>query len=195
MSSQKLKTRNKILNATWQLMEESSHKITRMSDIAKEAGISRQALYLHFDSRVDLMIATVNYVDEVKGLAQRLEQFKTAKTGKDMLDALVDVWGNYMPEIYPIAKAMLSTKDNDVATKTAWMGCMSGLRSYCLQTIGVLKKEGILSNSWNKKEAVELLWTLISIHNWQQLTQDCGWSNRKYVKKMKVLVNTSLISE
>ena len=52
-----------------------------MGDIAKAAGISRQAVYLHFASRTELMIATTNYVDEVKGLNERLNRFKAATTG------------------------------------------------------------------------------------------------------------------
>ena len=65
-----------------------------MSAIAKQTGISRQALYLHFASRTELMIATTEYVDEVKGLYQRMETIRTATSGTGKLEAYVDVWGN-----------------------------------------------------------------------------------------------------
>jgi len=78
MSSKKTDTRTRILTATWHLMEQRRGQGVSMSDIAKAAGISRQALYLHFDSRTELMIATVHYVDEVKGLNERLEKFQEA---------------------------------------------------------------------------------------------------------------------
>ena len=48
MSSENLETREKIMRATWKLLEESGGSGVRMSDIAKAAGISRQAVYLHF---------------------------------------------------------------------------------------------------------------------------------------------------
>jgi len=85
-------------------------------------GISWQALYLHVDSRTELMVATVEYVDEVKGLNERLKQFKTATTGVELLEMFVDVWGNYIPDIYGLAKALLNTRETDEATVSAWNG-------------------------------------------------------------------------
>ncbi len=193
MSSKKVKTRKKILHANWKLLEISKGKDTKMADIAKAAGISRQAMYLHFDSRVELMIATVRYVDEVKDLDKRLEAFYSAKSGCEMLGALIKVWGNYIPEIYSIAKALLLTKDNDDATATAWMGCMSGLRGFCQQTITALASEKKLSTNWQIEEAIEILWTFISIHNWEQLTLECGWSNQKFIDKTTVMLRSILM--
>ncbi len=105
MSSDEIDTKTRILEATWQLLEQHHGQGVNMSDIARAAGISRQAVYLHFASRTDLMIATMNYVDEVKGLDERLNLFNSAKTGIELLEACVDVWGNYIPEIYGLAKA------------------------------------------------------------------------------------------
>ncbi len=194
MSSKKNQTRKKILQATWKMLEESNGQNTKMADIAKTAGISRQAMYLHFDSRIELMIATVKYVDEIKELNKRLELFNAAKTGVEMLNSLVEVWGNYIPEIYSIAKAMLLTKENDEATATAWMGCMSGLRSYCQQTIETIYKEKQLNHNWKIQEAVEILWTYISIHNWEQLTLECNWSNQKFIKNTQTLLHSILLT-
>lgn len=189
----KLETRNRILETTWHLMEQQRGQNVSMSRIAKQTGISRQALYLHFDSRIDLMIATVNYVDEVKGLKQRFERFNEAKTGEELLEACVEVWGNYIPEIFGLAKALLATHETDEATATAWKGCMSSLREFCQFTIDTLEQEGVLSAKWTSKEATEMFWALISIHNWEQLTVECGWSNEQYIAWMKELLKRTLL--
>ena len=89
---------------------------SRMSDIAEAAAISRQALYLHFSSRREVMIATIHYVDEVKGLNERLESFQAATTGIELLETCVEVWGNYIPEIYGLVKALLQTRETDEAS-------------------------------------------------------------------------------
>lgn len=174
-------------------MEERRGQGVSMSDIAKRAEISRQALYLHFDSRTELMLATVQYVDEVKGLSERLVQFESATTGVELLDACVDVWGNYIPEIYGLAKALMSTRDTDEATDAAWNSGMTCLREVCQTIIDTLVEEGNLANKWTADEAMELLFTLISIHNWEQLTIDSGWTNEQYVSKMKVLLRSTFI--
>lgn len=193
MSSNKNETRTNILNATWQLMEQRQGQGVSMSNIAKEAGVSRQALYLHFDSRVELMIATVQYVDDIKGLNERLKLFYDAKTGIELLEACVDVWGNHIPEIYGLAKALLKTRDTDRDINIAWNGCMSGLRDVCRKTIEELDKEGLLFSDWTQKEAIEMFWTIISIQNWEQLTIECKWTNEQYIHRIKMLLKRTFI--
>lgn len=195
MSSHEIDTRTKILNATWRLMEQHHGQGVRMIDIAKAAGISRQAVYLHFGSRTELMIATSQYVDEVKGLNERLKHLQAATTGVELLEACVDVWGNYIPEIYGLAKAMLRTRETDEATAAAWDNNMSCLRDLCREIIEALDHEGILAPEWSRSEAIEMLWTMLSFHNWEQLTIECGWSTTQYVDWMKTLLKRMFIDK
>lgn len=176
-------------------MEQRHGQGVSMSDIAKAVGISRQAVYLHFATRTELMIATTNYVDEVKGLNARLTQFQAATTGIELLEACVEVWGNYIPEIYGLAKALLTTRETDEATAAAWNGCMGGLREVCRETIEALDREGILAPAWSRKEAIEMFWTMISINNWEQLTVECGWSTSQYINRMTSLLKRSFVDE
>ena len=62
-------------------MEERSGRGVRMSDVAGMAGVSRQAVYDHFGSRADLMVATVRYGDTVLGLDERLSRYRVAIAG------------------------------------------------------------------------------------------------------------------
>ena len=193
MSSHEKNTRTRILEATWKLMEKRQGEGVRMSDIAKAAGISRQAIYLHFESRTELMIATTHYVDEVKGLNERFKVFEDAVSGLELLESSMDVWGNYIPEIYGLAKAFLSTRDTDEATAAAWRESMGCLRGACQQVIEALDREGQLAPEWSPEKAVEMYWTMISIYNWEQLTIECGWSNDQYIDHMKVLLKRTFL--
>ncbi len=194
MSRKKTNTRNKILAETWRLMEQNRGQGVMMSDIAKAAGISRQAVYLHFASRTELMIETINYVDEVKGLDNRIiDELQDAATGIERIKAFVNVWGNYIPEIYGLAKAMLLTRDTDEATAAAWDNSMGCLRDFCRETVGILDQEGVLAADWSQKEAAEMLYAMMSVQNWEQLTIECGWSNDKYIRHMKTLLMRTLI--
>jgi len=193
MTKSRKDTKNRILQASWALMEQRLGKVISMSAIAKEAGISRQAVYIHFESRTELMIATLNYVDEVKGLDERFNQFREAKTGLAQLDACVEVWGNYIPEIYSLAKALLVTRETDEAMAAAWNNSMGCLRAICQQTIQTLHTEGKLDSTWQQEQAVEMFWTMISIQNWEQLTVECGWTTEQYIDKTKLLLKKSLL--
>lgn len=195
MSSQRAETRNRILEATWHLMEKHHGAGISMAAIAKEAGVSRQALYLHFASRVELISATVHYVDEVKGLNERFKQFESAQSGLELLDACIDVWGNYIPEIYGIAKALLTSRDTDEAAALAWDDCMGCLRHACQQTIEALAQEQKLKAGWSTTAATDLFWTILSIQTWEQLTKDCGWSNAQYVEAMKRQARQTFVAD
>ena len=195
MSSKKTETKSRILHATWQLMESRHGLGVRMSDIAKEAGISRQALYLHFSTRKELMIATVHYVDEVKGLNERLKQFQAATTGVELLETCVDVWGNHLPEIYGLAKALLSTRDSDEDSAAAWNDCMGCFYDVCVVVIDTLVEEKILATKWSRDEALEMFQTMISVYNWEQLTVDYGWSKEQYISRMIIMLKQNFVAD
>lgn len=195
MSSDEKNTRTKILEATWKLMEDRRGQGVRMGDIAKAAGISRQAIYLHFDTRTALMSATAIYVDVVKGLDERLKAVLSANSAMEALEAYVDVWGNYVPEIYGLAKALLAARETDEAAAIAWDERMACLRDGCREIIADLADEGKLAPAWSQAEAVEMFWTILSFQTWEQLTVECGWSVDQYTRWMKILLTRSFVAD
>src|ERR687894_3256848 len=100
-------------------MEERNGRGVRMSDVAGAAGVSRQAVYDHFGSRADLMVATVRHGDEVLGLDGRLRRYRAASSGVERLGAIIEFWGNYVPEIHGIARALLAARESDEAVWAA----------------------------------------------------------------------------
>ena len=71
-------TRTRILNACRALLESDAGAVTRMSDVAKAAGVSRQAVYLHFKTRAELLIALTRHIDEVEHVEERLVASRSA---------------------------------------------------------------------------------------------------------------------
>lgn len=186
MSIKKSDTRTRILDAALALVADGPEGGLRMADIANRAGISRQALYLHFTTRTDLLVATTLYVDEIKGVEARLAASRTAATGTARLDAYIEAWGNYIPEIYGIARVLMALKDSgDEAAATAWDNRMNAMREGCAAAIDALKSDGCLSPDNTLGQATALLWTLLSVRNWEHLTIDCGWSQKAYIRTIK----------
>ena len=193
MSSGDLETRTRILEATRRLMEERRGQGVRMRDVADAAGISRQAVYDHFGSRARLLVATTHYVDEVRGLEQRRRRFQAATTGVERLEAYVEFWGNYIPEVYGMSKALLAVRETDEAAAAAWDDRMGAVRESCRITIEALHRDGMLAPEWSRDEAIDLMWTMLSIRNWEQLTIECGWSIGQYVGRMQNLLKRALV--
>jgi len=195
MSSENPETRIRILDAALALLEGGQGSGVRMADIAKQTGISRQAVYLHFSTRAELLIATTLYVDEIKGVEDRLTPSRTALSGPARLDAYIEAWGNYIPEIYGIAKALLAMKDTDEAAAAAWDSRMQAVREGCAAAITALKDDSRLSAGLPVDQATDLLWTMLSVRNWEQLTVDCGWSQKKYIAATKRLARRAFVME
>jgi AcrR family transcriptional regulator len=187
VSSRESKTRDRIIEATWRLMEERVGQAVRMGDVAKGAGVSRQAVYDHFGNRAELMVATVRYGDGVLGLNQRLRRYRAAGSGVERLEAYVEFWGNYIPEIYGIARALLAERESDDAVAAAWDDRMVAVYDACRDIIERLRRDGMLVAGWATDEAADLLWTMLSIRNWESLTRERGWSVDHYVERMQDL--------
>jgi AcrR family transcriptional regulator len=193
MSSNESETRKRILETTWRLMVEGRGASVRMRDIAEAAGVSRQAVYLHFATRAELMVATARYIDEARGLNERLSQYRAATTGIEGLETFIEFWGNYIPEIYGLAKALLAVRETDEAAAAAWNDRMNSVRSGCRSIIETLHRDGMLAHEWSHEEAVDMLWTMLSIYNWENLTIECGWSNNQYVNWMQTLAKRTFV--
>ena len=174
-------------------MEDRLGQGVRMTDIAKEAGVSRQALYLHFASRAELLIATTLYLDDVKGASDRLTASRTAPNGIQRLDAFIEAWGHYIPEIYGVARALLAVYDTDMDAAEAWNHRMNAVREGCQAAITALSDDQALSPDWTIEAATDLLWTMLSVRNWELLTKQCGWTNDEFIQRLQLQAKRTFI--
>ena len=180
MSSKSEKTRAAILEATWKLLESKDYQNVYMSHIAKKAGVSRQAVYLHFKTRAELLNATTRYIDDIKNVDLRFGPSREATNGIDRLEKFISAWIDYIPEIHAVAIALIAMRDTDEAAQDAWQDRLMTLRRGCEAAVKAIKKDHMLSDGLSVTKATDILWTLVSIHNWEQLTQDCNWSHKQY---------------
>ena len=192
MSSEKNPTRARILKSTVELLEKGGGQKVRMSDIAKAAGISRQALYLHFPTRAELLVATTRYLDEVNDVDALLAESRAAR-GTARLAAWVAVWGNYIPKIYGVAKALMAMQETDEEAAAAWADRMGAVRHGCAAAVRALAEEGRLTGDMGEEEATDFLWALLSVRGWEQLRFECGWSQEDYVTRMQGAVARCLV--
>ena len=193
MSSDRINTKTRILDVTWRLLE-SGNTAIRMADIAKEAGVSRQALYLHFPNRAELLIATTRHIDTVKNIDQRLARSRSASSGIERLQAFVEVWGGYIPEIHGISVALRAMRDTDKEAAAAWEDRMQAVKQGCEAAVRAIAEDGYLKKELTEMTAVDLLWTLLSVENWERLVLECCWSQSDYERTLKQISEATLLS-
>lgn len=195
MSSTEIDTRTRILRATWDQLESEPSKMPRMSDIAKRAGVSRQALYLHFDSRTDLLAETTRFQDQQNNAAAHFAPSRDATIGRVKLDAIVSTWASYMPKIWGVARALLHLGETEPEARDAIESRMLDVREGFENAIAALERDGDLPPGLDPERATDLLATLMSLRNWDRLVNGCGWSQECYEAAMKAMAHALILQE
>lgn len=194
MSRNLPETRQRILDATVKSLVESGGHGAKMGEVAKAAGISRQAVYLHFTSRTELLVAAFRHLGDTLDVEDRLEPSRSAPTGRERLQRYIEFWGNYLPEIYGLAKALLMAQDSDAAAAAAWKDRMDAMRHGCRAAIVALEKDGDLAPEWSVEEATDAFMAMLQVASWEYLVHQCGWSNEDYIRRTVRIAERSFIT-
>ena len=174
MSSDSIDTRTRILEAARALLERREKAAVRMSDIAARAGISRQAVYLHFETRAELLIALTRHMDVQLDVEGRLVASRTARTGRERLRAYVAFWGDFVPHIEPVAEALIAMQETDAAAAQVWGQRMQDVHDGCRMAILALERDAALAPGWTVDTATDLLWAMLSVEIWVKLKRTAG---------------------
>lgn len=185
-------TREKILETALGLLEQGGS--LRMSDIARRAGVSRQALYLHFKSRAELLVEATKFQDRLHDSDARLAPSRAAATGVERLDAFVTAWGAYLPRIRNAARTLLYLRETDDEARAAWDQRMRDMREGCEAAVLALARDGDLAPGLEPEQATDLLWTILSFRTWEHLTADCGWSDAQAAEGLLTMARGVLLS-
>lgn len=185
MSNDSNPTRSRILQAARELLEERRGNGVRMSDIARRASVSRQAVYLHFENRADLLAEVTRDMDRALDVEGRLAASRSASTGRERLRAYIAFWGEYLPHIAPVARALIALQEIDAEAAKAWGQRMQDVREGCEAAIRALDRDGDLAEGWTIETATDLLWSMLSVETWSRLNGTCGWTAKAYVSRMQ----------
>lgn len=187
-------TRRRILEATWELIEERGASI-RLVDAADRAGVSRQAVYLHFGDRAGLLLALVEYMPETLRFQELLAHVFDAPTGAEMLQRAVEVHSTYSAKIDSVAQVLEATQYRDKALGAAWRDRMDRSRVAHRAIIQRIADEGQLADGWTVDAAADLFYTFTMQGPWRELTRELGWTPEQYAENVLRLFRRSLLAE
>jgi AcrR family transcriptional regulator len=168
------------LDAALALITRRGDARVTMAQIAKAARVSRQAVYLHFADRADLMVALARHVDQKRGLAEELQRIASAPTARAALAAMASLQARTNPEIWAVARAVDAVRRTDEAAERSWQDRLQHRLEGCRRLIDWLKREGDLRQDLDPATAADLLWTLTSLRTWEDLVLQRGWTPEHY---------------
>lgn len=187
-------TRRRILDATRELVEAAGAGV-RLADVASRAGVSRQAVYLHFGDRARLMLALVDDIDERAGAAGVRADILGQPTGVDALRRWVEVLSRYTATIDRVAEVLERATGQDEALAAAWRDRMGRRQMMARAIVARIAQEGDLHPAWSQADAAELAYAVTMPGPWRELTHELGWDTRRYSVRVFGLLAGSLLGD
>lgn len=182
--------RDRILEATWNLVGRRGRADVTMKQIADAVGISRQAVYLHFPSRAALLLAAVRHFDE------HHEDRDAGRKWLDLepveaLEAALRYWLGYLPGVLAVATAIEAAALVGDEGAEAWFDRMRHLRESQRPFVAKLAKNGLLADGWTTDTAADWVWARTQPSVWRHLVVERGWPPTRLIDRLV----PSIISE
>jgi AcrR family transcriptional regulator len=184
-------TRERLLRAAWDLALEQGPGL-RLADVATRAGVSRQAVYLHFDDRAGLLLALLAWADQAFQLDDLLARVSQARTGVEALERMAEVNAAYWPRVDAITRVLEAHQYQDPAVSAALRDRLDFRRSAHRAVIARIAAEGELASGWTVDAAADLFAAVTMPSPWRELTGTCGWSAGQYANRMSQLLRRTL---
>jgi AcrR family transcriptional regulator len=175
-------TRSRILETAWALALERGTAVP-VADVARAAGVSRQLVYFHFESRAGLLIAMARHHDARSGFLARVSDALAARPPAEALERLLRAWTAYVPEILPVARALEAAVITGDEGAAAWQDRMGDLREAFRVAVGRVAADGRLAEGWTAASAADWAWARCQPSGWDHLVGERGWSPEDYAER------------
>lgn len=188
-------TRVALLDAAWDQLERSDDSSLTMTAVADAAGVSRQAVYLHFSSRGQLFMALLDHVDESLGLLDSLQPIWDAPDSLAALDAFALHIARYHSQLIGVVRAVDRSRHDDEDAAALWARSTELWHGGCRRVTEALAAEGHLTEPWTPATAADLMWALMSVDFVGDLTGDRSWTIDELAARLRVVLRRSLCGE
>ena len=149
-----------------------------MGAVAERAGLSRQAVYLHFGNRGALLAALLDH------LGGPVEDTGAAPSARAALAAMVARHAASFGRLHPVASLM--------ASFAPWQQWEDRRLEACRGLAERFRAEESLAPHLSVDAAADLLWTLTALAVWRDLVIGRGWSAERYRSHVTFLATGAL---
>ena len=186
-------TRIAILDAARVEFEEHGYHGAALETVAKKAGVSRQAIYLHYASKADLLSALhlrIFETDVVPALERN--PIWTAPTALEALDRSIAVDAEVASKVWRIHEALVMARRHHPEVDET-LRAREGDRYQETVRLGRwLKKEGELPPKVSVRTFADWLWGLGSLGTFQNLVIERGWSKDRWARWVRDTIRAQL---
>lgn len=208
-------THERILRAAASLLAERGFHGVGMGEVARAAGVSRQALYLHFASKPELFVAASEFIVARAEARVAAEEARSGDEARDAtldatldptgdperrrrraiadIDAIIHRYARTVPETYGIATANYAARRSEPAAEEVWQNRTRVRLLAYTRAMAHLAAAGGLAEGWTEQEAADFLFSLLSVRGYETLVLECGWTLERYEERLQAVVHGTLI--
>ena len=168
-------TRERVLSAAWQLAHERGSVRFTLAEVASRAGISRQALYLHFTNRAGLLVAMARRIDHSSGFVRRIAATRD-QPALPGLHQVLRLWYEHLAEVLPVARALEAAAITAEDGADAFHDRMQAWRETLRLSIAALADAGLLRREWTVDRATDWVWARTQPVVYECLVGRSGWT-------------------
>lgn len=187
-------THEALLESGSELIASEGFANVTLAQVAEAAGVSRQAVYLHFGSRTGLLTQVADYIWQKKGLPNPRQLVESAATAREALHLLVELRARACEVLDPYLYVPDGQSDPEGEVMQAYTKRQTERLEVFRITARRMKDEGVLQPGITVDAAAEMMWSVLSVPVWRSLVSMRGWSQRKFVREMEGLLTRALLS-
>jgi AcrR family transcriptional regulator len=186
-------TRTQILEAARSVFEELGYYDAGLNAVAKLAGVSRQAIYLHFESKADLLTALhlhIYMTDVVPALERH--PISDSMPALDALDAMIAVDADVVAKVWRIHEALQMARRHHPEVEETLRPREEDRYRGLLDLGRRLKRERMLPPDLRAGTFADILWGLSGVGTYRSLVLERGWSLDRYRRWVRTTIGYHL---
>ena len=168
-------TRDRLLDAAWLEATERGVESLTLGRVAGRAGVSRQAVYLHFGNRSTLLVEMARRIDRSSGFRSRLADARK-RPPRAAFRRTLAAWFAYLPTILPVHRALEAAALVGGDGAEAYLDRMRDWRDGLRIDVARLAEAGLLAQRWEVDTATDWVWAAVHPTTFHHLVDERGWS-------------------
>lgn len=177
-------TKEKLVSAGLVLFRRNGVAAVTLADVAKEAGVSRQTVYLNFGNRAGLLTEVARHNDLTSTHAKKLRETSQGPASVAALETFVKTWFRNLPEILDLALALDAAGNADATARAALNNRMDTLATMVGRIVQGLEKQERLNPRWKAKEATDWICLHLDPQVWNRWVVTRKWPPQAFVTRV-----------